>query len=135
VPGILIDVDIEGHAERIWMHMQTEGWREFTTSLDIVFHKFRDVGLDPGTPDHLVWRFCQSKRWYLLTSNRNQESEEALEATIRREGTPDSLPVFTLPLPDRVYDSPVFLERVVDKLFNLILYAENVLGAGRLYLP
>jgi hypothetical protein len=45
------------------------------------------------------------------------------------------LPVLTLPLPDRVYFNAVFLERVVEKLLDYILYADNIRGAGRLYLP
>jgi hypothetical protein len=71
----------------------------------------------------------------LLTSNRNEEDESSLEATIRREGTPTSLPVFTLPMADRVFSSPAFLERVVDKLFTYILDANNIRGTGRLYVP
>jgi hypothetical protein len=45
------------------------------------------------------------------------------------------LPVFTLPLPDRVYYRPAFLERVVAKLFDYMLYADSLGGAGRVFLP
>lgn len=83
----------------------------------------------------MVWRFCQNRGYYLLTSNRNEDSEDSLEATLRRQGTPESLPVLTLPLPDRVYTSPAFLERVVAKLLDFMVYADNIRGAGRLYLP
>ena len=83
----------------------------------------------------MVWRFCQAHGYYLLTSNRNEESVTSLEATLRREGTSTSLPVFTLPFPDRVYFSPSFLEPVVAKILDYVLYAENIRGAGRLYLP
>lgn len=71
----------------------------------------------------------------MLTSNRNEDAEDSLDATLRREGTSDSLPVFTLPMPDRVYTSPAFLERVVEKLLDYVLDAENIRGTGRLYLP
>ena len=71
----------------------------------------------------------------VLTSNRNADSEDSLEATIRREGTPTSLPIFTLPLPDRVYHSSTFLDRVVEKLLDYALDADNIVGAGRLYVP
>jgi hypothetical protein len=70
-----------------------------------------------------------------LTSNRNEDSADSLEATLHREGTPASLPVITLPLPDRVFHSPAFLERVVEKLLDYMFYADNIRGAGRLYLP
>ena len=135
VPVILIDVNIEGHCALIWMRMQTEVWRDFTTGLDVTFRTFPDVGLDPASPDDVVWRFCLARGYYLITSNRNEETEDSLEATLRREGTAASLPVFTLPMPDRVYHSPAFLERVVDELLDHVLYADNIRGAGRLYLP
>jgi hypothetical protein len=70
-----------------------------------------------------------------LTSNRNRESEDSLEATLRREGTSSSLPVFTLPMPDRVYSNPTFLDRVVEKLLDYLLHADNIRGTGRLYVP
>jgi hypothetical protein len=104
-------------------------------SSPIAYQTFADVGLDRSARDDVVWRFCQKHGYYLLTSNRNEESEDSLEATLKREGTATSLPVITLPLPDRVYHSPAFLERVVDKLLDYMLYAENILGAGRVYVP
>jgi hypothetical protein len=135
VPVILIDANIEGQGARIWMRMQTAEWRDITAGLDVTFRTFREAGLDPSSPDNEVWHFCQAQGYYLLTSNRNEESEDSLEATLRREGTPASLPIFTLPLADRVYYSPVFLDRVVEKLFDYVLDADNIRGAGRLYLP
>jgi hypothetical protein len=135
VPVVLIDANIQGHGVHIWMRLQTSEWHEFTTSLDVSFCTFREVGLDPAAADNVVWRFCQSQGFYLLTSNRNEDSEESLEATLRREGTADSLPVFTLPLPDCIFSSPAFLERVIAKLFDYVLDADNIRGTGRLYLP
>jgi len=135
VPAILVDVNPEGHAARIWQRMQSLSWRELTSSLDVVFLTFQDVNLDRESPDNLVWNFCQKRGFYLLTSNRNEDSEYSLEATIRRENTLTSLPVFTLPMADRVYHSQSFLERVVDKLLDFILFSETIRGSGRLYLP
>jgi hypothetical protein len=135
VPVILIDANIEGQGTHIWLRMQTTEWRDFTAALDVTLQTFREVGLDPASSDEVIWRFCQAHGYYLLTSNRNEDSEDSLEATLRREGTTTSLPVLTLPLPDRVYFSPAFLERVVEKLLDYILYADNIRGTGRLYLP
>lgn len=135
MPVILCDENVEGHGAHIWMRMQSAEWRDFATALDVTFRTFREAGLDPASSDNAVWRYCQSKGFYLLTSNRNEEDESSLEATIRREGTPTSLPVFTLPMADRVFSSPAFLERVVDKLFTYILDANNIRGTGRLYVP
>jgi hypothetical protein len=135
VPVILIDKNIEGHAAHIWMRMQAADWRDMTIAVDVTFQMFRDVGLDPESNDDVVWHFCQTHGFYLLTSNRNEESPDSLEATLQREGTPTSLPVITLPLPDRVFHSRAFLDRVVEKLLDYMLYADNLRGAGRLYLP
>jgi hypothetical protein len=81
VPVILVDVNIEGHGKHIWARMQTATWHELTTLLDVTFRTFRDVGLDASFPDDVVWHFCQQQGFYLLTSNRNDESETSLEAT------------------------------------------------------
>lgn len=135
MPVILIDANIDGHGAHIWMRMQTDEWRELTDGLDVTIRFFHDVALDPSSPDDVVWRFCQAHGFYLHTSNRNEESPDSLEATLRREGTPMSLPVITLPLPDRVYHSPTFLDRVVAKLLDYMLFADNFRGAGRLYVP
>ena len=135
MPVILVDANIEGQCAHIWLRMQTPVWREFTTALDISFQTFREVGLNRASADDAVWRFCQAHDYYLLTSNRNEEADDSLEATLRREGTLTTLPVFTLPMPDRVYQDPIFLDRVVEKILDYILYAENIRGAGRLFLP
>lgn len=97
MPVILIDVNIEGHAAHIWTRMQTAQWRGLTADVDVTFRTFREVGLDPTTPDNIVWRFCQTHGYYLLTSNRNEDTADSLEATIRREGTLESLPVSPFP--------------------------------------
>jgi len=135
VPVILVDANIEGQGAHIGLRLQSAEWRDLTNALGVTVRNFREVGLDPASPDDAVWRFCQAHGHYLLTSNRNEEAEDSLEATLRREGTPASLPVLTLPLPDRVYHSPAFLERVVAKLLEYILDADNLRGTGRLYLP
>jgi hypothetical protein len=135
VPVVLIDANIEGQGTHIRMQMQSPKWRELTSGLEVTFQTFREVGLELASRDDVIWRFCQTHGYYLLTSNRNEASEDSLEATIRREGTPTSLPVFTLPSADRVYSDTDFLERVVEKLLDFMLYADNIRGAGRLYLP
>jgi hypothetical protein len=135
VPVILIDANIEGQGAQIRMRLQTAAWRELTAAAELTLWTFREIALDHGSSDDVVWHFCQAHGYYLLTSNRNEESADSLEATLRREGTPASLPVFTLPRPDRVYCSPAFLDRVAEKLLEYVLDADNIRGTGRLYLP
>jgi hypothetical protein len=82
-----------------------------------------------------VWRFCQENGYYLLTANRNRESEDSLEATIEREGTAESLPVFTFADADRIYQSTAYRDKVVESLLEYLLDADNLRGTGRLFLP
>ena len=71
----------------------------------------------------------------LLTSNRNQESPESLEATIQLATTPESLPVLTIGEPQRILSSRAYAQRVVERLVEYLIDVENLRGTGRLYLP
>ncbi len=132
---LLIDANLDGHAELLDMRLRIDTWRELRDHLDIQFLHFEQAGLDRSTKDDVVWRLCQGKGYYLLTANRNLESEDSLEATIRREGTVQSLPVFTFADADRVYQSAAYLDKVVEKLLDYLLNQETYRGAGRLFLP
>jgi len=78
---------------------------------------------------------CQQHGYYLLTANRNLEAEDSLEATIRREGTAQSLPVFTFADADRIHKSAAYLDEVVESLLEYLLDEANYRGTGRLFLP
>jgi hypothetical protein len=135
VVHLLVDGNLDGHARLLDIRLRTETWREIRDYLDIRFLNLENVGLDRNAKDDVVWRLCQQQGYYLLTANRNCESEDSLEATIRREGTVDSLPVFTLADADRVYHSAAYLEEVVESLLDHLLFEANYRGAGRLFLP
>lgn len=132
---LLVDANLDGHAELLAMRLGTDTWREWRDYLGIQFLHFEQANLDRDAKDDAVWRLCQEKGYYLLTANRNRRSDDSLEATIRREGTPDSLPVFTFADADRVYQSAAYLDEVVESLVNYLLDEANYRGAGRLYLP
>jgi hypothetical protein len=85
VPVILIDSNIQGQGLHIWKRMQTAPWHDLTIALDVNVRTFQEIGLDVASPDDQVWRLCQKSKYYLLTSNRNEDSENSLEATLRRE--------------------------------------------------
>jgi hypothetical protein len=135
VISLLIDVNLDGHAALLDRRLETETWREVRDHLGIRLLHFETVGLDRTAKDNVVWRLCQDKGYYLLTANRSRESEESLEATIRREGTAQSLPVFTLADADRMYQSASYLEEVVESLLEYLLDEANCRGTGRLFLP
>lgn len=132
---LLVDANLDGHADLLAMRLSAEDWREFRDHLDIRFLHLEDVGLDRSSPDDAVWRVCQREGYYLLTANRNADADDSLEATMRREGTPQSLPVFTFADADRVYDSAAYRDKVVNSLIVYLLDEPNCRGTGRLYLP
>jgi hypothetical protein len=135
VATLLIDVNLDGHAKLLEMRLRSEAWRDVTEHLDIQFLTFEQVGLERDAKDDVVWRLCQEMCYYLLTSNRTRKSEDSLEATIRREGTTQSLPVFTLGDADRIYHSAAYLGKVVEALLEFLLDEANFRGTGRLFLP
>jgi hypothetical protein len=135
VATLLIDAHLDGQADLLAMRLGTEAWRDLAIHLDIRFLHLEQVGLDRNSKDDVVWRCCQQNGYYLLTANRNHESDDSLEATIRREGTLESLPVFTFADADRIYHSAAYLEGVVETLLDCLLYESNFRGTGRLYLP
>jgi hypothetical protein len=135
VVTLLVDANLDGHAELLDMRLRTKTWRELRDYLDIQFLTFYQAGLERNAKDDIVWGLCQQNGYYLLTTNRNRRSEDSLEATIRREGTPSSIPVFTLANADRIYQSAAYLDEVVERLLEYLLDEANYRGAGRLFLP
>jgi hypothetical protein len=135
VVNLLVDANLDGHAKLLDLCLQTDTWRELRGYLGLRFLRFEEVGLDRTAADTVVWRLCQERGFYLLTANRNQESEDSLEATIRREGTADSLPVLTFADAQRVYQSSAYRDRVAERLLDYLLNAALYRGAGRLFLP
>jgi len=90
---ILLDHDVEGHAKYLQAGLRETGWDRDVT---VTFVRLYDLGLSNDSSDQDIWRFAQRHRLLLITSNRNQENETSLQATIERENTPEALPVLTL---------------------------------------
>jgi len=115
----------------LWATMGSEGWLKL---LDIPMLTFDDVGLPINSNDREVWRFAQTHQLILLTGNRNKDGADSLEQTIRDENTPNSLPVVTIGIVDRLEES-VYREQCAERLVEIILNIENFLGIGRIYIP
>jgi len=135
VIALLIDANLDGHAQLLDQRLRTPTWQEMRDHLDLRILYFEDVKLDRTATDDVVWRWCQEHGYYLLTANRNHESPNSLEATIRREGTAESLPVLTLADASRLYQSSAYLDKVVESLLGYLLDHQRYRGAGRLFLP
>lgn len=128
---ILLDHDIEGRAKYLQAGLRETGWDR---DLTIEFVFLSDLGLPDDSNDQDIWRFAQQHRLLLITNNRNKEDEASLEATIERENTPDSLPVITLSEANRLV-FPDYRQQTAHKLAEVIIYLENYLGVGRIYIP
>ena len=94
--GLIADANIQGQVEYLVQRMQAEPWADFWQALGLVLRRFVDVGLSESSTDFEVWNVCQSEQLILIIDNRNLDSEDSLEATIRRNNTPASLPIFTI---------------------------------------
>lgn len=128
---VLLDYHMKKQGILLWATMGSEGWLRL---LDIPMLTFDDVGLPIDSNDRDVWRFAQEKQLLLLTGNRNKEGADSLEQTIRNENTPNSLPVITIGIVDRLEES-TYREQCAEKLVEIILNLENYLGVGRIYIP
>jgi len=115
--------------------MQSPSWAEFWADLGLVFKRFDDVGLSPTSSDREIWLTCQAEQLALITDNRNQDSLDSLEATIRQHSQANSLPVFTIADLDKFQTSRSYAERVVESFYDYLSRIDELRGVGRLYLP
>jgi hypothetical protein len=128
---ILLGHDIEGYAVFLNAGLQETGWHQYVA---IEFLRLRDLGLSDDQNDQEIWRRVQSDRLLLITHNRNREDETSLQATIEKESAADSLPVLTIANVEKLAQAN-HRQQVVHKLAEVVLYLENYLGVGRIYLP
>jgi len=135
VKGLVADANIQGQVECLVQRMQADAWTDFWQALGLVLYGFEDVGLSTSATDLEVWNVCQAEELILITDNRNLDSEDSLEATIRRNNTPESLPVFTIADMNQFRTNNSYVECVVEALYDYLLRIDDVRGTGRLYLP
>ena len=133
--GLIADANIQGQVDYLVQRMHAEAWAEFWQALGLVLRRFEDVGLSASATDLEVWNVCQAEHLILITDNRNLDSEDSLEATIRRSNTSESLPVFTIADINEFRTNSSYVERAVEALYDYLLRIDEVRGTGRLYLP
>jgi hypothetical protein len=135
VKGLLADVN-DGKQVRVLVMLLQEAPRAlFWDHLGLTIRTFADLGLHSRSTDLDVWLKCQAEDLLLITANRNDDSDDSLESTIRTHCTPESLPVFTLADANRVLDERSYAELVADRLLEYLYDIEHLKGTGRLYLP
>lgn len=128
---ILLDHDVEGQAPFLEAGLRETGWNQY---LHLEFIRLRDLNVPDNATDQEIWRYVQRERFLLLTNNRNREDELSLQAPIERESTRDSLPVITVSDKDQLV-VPAYRQQAAHKLAELVIYLENYLGVGRVFIP
>jgi hypothetical protein len=133
--GILADINVGKQLRSVLMIWTSETWREIWDALGLRVFSFARLGLSHRSPDSLIWRTCQREQLVLITANRNEEGPDSLEATIRNENQPDSLPVVTIANARRVLSDRAYAERVAESLLDYLMRIDEYRGTGRLYVP
>ncbi len=133
--NLLADNNVVGQVEALVRIMQSESWAGLWADLGLALKRFGDVGLTPASRDAEIWMTCQAEQLILVTDNRNDDSSDSLEATIRQHNQPHNLPVFTIADIKKLRTSRAYAERVVERLYDYLTRIDEIRGAGRLYLP
>ena len=132
--GLVADANIQGQVEYLVQRMQADAWADFWQGLGLVLRRFEDIGLSGSSTDLEVWNVCQAEQLILITDNRNLDSEDSLEATIRRNNTSESLPVSPSPT-STSSERTTSMWSEWSRHSRLPLRIDEVRGTGRLYLP
>lgn|SRR5487761_1087352 len=133
--GVLADVNIEGHVDYLMALVRAAPWVDLWQELELAYATFADVGLHHQSPDAEIWQVCQDMGYVLITSNRNHDDADSLEATIRARNTERSLPVFTIANTERLRYNRDYAQSVAEGLVDALIRIETLRGTGRLYLP
>lgn len=128
---ILLDHNLDGYDIYLAVGLKEIGWGELILA---DFKRLRDYGLPDNLPDQDIWRFVQANRLLLITNNRNSRGETSLQATLRRENTPDALPILTVADKEALKRSD-YRQRAAQKLVDIIIDLDCYLGTGRLFIP
>ncbi len=133
--GLLADINLGRQFHAVVSVWTSPVWRDIWRALDLRVENFRTLKLSRHAPDTLIWRTCQAEELVLVTGNRNHDGPDSLEAVIRTENQPDSLPVFTVSNAGRVLTDRDYAERVAEKLLEYLMRIDEIRGTGRLYVP
>jgi hypothetical protein len=137
MPGLLADVNVQGHLPYVVRLMEGLGLLELLTEVNITFQTFRDCGLDPRMRDRALWNYCQEHELVLFTDNRNHEDEDSLDATLQDSWHEGHLPVFTLANKGKFEHSETYATRVATDVAELLfrIFHDQVRNQPRIFVP
>lgn len=130
--NLLVDHNLRGHSLLLAGSLTASGWLDL---ISIQFILFEDIGFAADVDDRTVWRCAQAHQMILLTANRSMKGENSLEQVMREESTSASLPVITIGNIDRVLSEPVYRDRCVNRLVEIIVDIADYRGARRIFIP
>jgi hypothetical protein len=128
----LVDHNLERHAVILSGSISNQGWLDL---LSAQFVTLEEVLLSVKSDDRVVWQFAQSNNMILLTANRRMKGKNSLEQVLREENTETSLPVITIGDADRFLQDSNYRESCVNRFLEIVLYIDNYMGVGRLFIP
>ncbi len=137
MPGLLADVNGQGHLPYLERLIEGLGLLELITGLGLALATFPELGLDRGLDDRTLWNYCQANGWVLFTDNRNYEDENSLEATIQDSWREGHLPVLTLANKGKFENSEGYALRVAEEVVELLVsvFHDGIRDQARIFVP
>ncbi len=137
MPGLLADVNVQGHLPYLVRLINELGLLVLLTDVGITFQTFPDHGLNPRMKDRALWHYCQANELVLFTDNRNHEDEDSLNATIQDSWQEGHLPVLTLANKGKFEHSERYATEVANDVANLLfsIVHGKVRNQPRIFVP
>jgi hypothetical protein len=132
---IMSDQDIEGLVNAVLSQCRQADWEQIWNELEVQLVTFSELGLKVDSTDMDIWNCCQEHGIVLLTGNRNAETPDSLETTIREHNLSNSWPVLTFGDLRRLKFDRDYLELAAERLMEKLIDIEALRGTGRLYIP
>jgi hypothetical protein len=137
MPGLLADVNVQGHLPYLRRLLESLGLLDILTGLGLALETFPGVGLDRQIDDRTLWQYCQDNEWVLLTDNRNHEDENSLEATLQDSWRKGHLPVVTIANKGTFAHSASYAAGVAEEIADVLIsvFHDRVRDQPRIYVP
>src|SRR5262245_22773176 len=135
MPGLLADVNVQGHLPYLRRMIDKLGVLDLVEGLGLTLQTFPALGLDRHTDDRALWNYCQANGWVLFTDNRNNEGGDSLQATLEDSWRPGHLPVVTLANKGRFENSGDYALQVAEEVADVLVavFADGIRDQPRIF--
>ncbi len=137
MPGLLADVNLQGHLPYLRRLIDGLGLLDLLAELGLTLTTFPDLGLDRHLNDRELWAYCQANAWVLFTDNRNYADENSLEATIQDSWQEGCLPVITLANKGKFENGAAYATQVAEDVADIlvIVFQDDIRDQARIFVP